>query len=1609
PLTPNGKIDRKALPAPEYTSTAGGRAPRTPQEEILCTLFAEVLGVPAVTVDDDFFVLGGHSLLATQLSSRIRATLGTEAPLQTLFEAPTVAKLAPRLTRNSELRPPLLPTTRPNPLPLSYAQQQLWFLHQLEGPSATYNIPLVLRLTGQLDQQALREAINDVIARHEALRTVFEDVDGQPHQRVLDPGRARIDLHVQQVEQADAMQVLEQAARREFDLSAQVPLYAELLTVNPSESVLMLVLHHIAGDGWSLAPLARDLVAAYSARLEGSTPQWPQLPVQYADYTLWQRELLGDDTDPDSLFARQQDYWAQRLAGLPEQVTVPADRPRPAVASYAGDSTTFGIDAELHQALSELARSSGSTMFMVLQASFAALLTRLGAGTDIPLGAPIAGRTDENLDQLIGFFVNTLVVRTDTAGNPSFTDLLAQVRRTSLEAYAHQDIPFEHLVEKLNPHRSTTHHPLFQVMLALLNTEQPNFELPDLQAEPAGVALGTSRFDMFINLGEHRDDNGTPAGMSGTVEFATDLYDRSTIEALTARWARLLKAVAADPSRPIGSLDILTPGERHQLRGWAATPRPEIGDATLSELFQARVRATPDATALEAGDATLTYAELNARANRIAHWLISRGIGAEQLVGLALPRSAEQLAVILGIAKAGAAYLPVDPDYPADRIAYMLADAAPALLLTTDRLSEDLGSAAGAGSEILTIESQAELWDQQPTGDPADADRIAPLNPANTAYTFYTSGSTGRPKGSVIAHSGLADLIATAVERCEAGPESRVLQLASPSFDPAVVEIFMAFAAGATLVLPSGGRLAGLELARVIADRHITHAFITASRLASLPEGSEAELAELNVLGMIGEPTPPALVDRWSSGRRMINAYGPTECTVYATISRPFAAGRAPIGHPIANARLHVLDEYLQPVPPGVAGELYVAGKGVGRGYLNRPGMSAERFVADPFGAAGGRMYRTGDLVRWNRGGELEYLGRSDDQVKIRGFRIEPGEVQAALTRNPEVAQAVVVAREEQPGDVRLIAYIVPGGGGEPALPQLRQDLRQQLPDYMVPAAVIVIDRIPLTPNGKIDRAALPAPDHAPVSTGRAPRTPREEILCALFAEVLGRPSVGVDDSFFDLGGHSLLATRLISRIRKTLGIEAPLRAFFEAPTVAQLAERLAEGHGQTRLALAPATRPEAIPLSFAQQRLWFIHKLEGPSATYNMPLALRLTGDLDRQALQDAINDVIARHEALRTVFRDVDGQGSQYILDPDRSRIGLHAVPVEEDRIQDELNRAARHEFDLSVQVPLHAELLTVSPRDSVLMLVLHHIAGDGWSMAPLARDLIAAYTARLTGAEPDWPQLPVQYADYTLWQRELLGDDSDPESPFSRQYRYWADQLAGLPEQVTVPTDRPRPTTAGNAGDVCAFSFDADLHRELAELARSAGATVFMVLQASMAALLTRLGAGTDIPIGSGIAGRTDENLDDLVGFFVNTLVLRTDTAGNPSFTDLLAQVRRTSLEAYAHQDVPFQYLVEKLNPRRSAAHHPLFQVMLALQNNEQAEFQLPGLRVSHQPAATDTSRFDLFVNIGEFHERDGSPTGVAGYIEFATDLYDRSTIEALAERWARLLKAVSADPS
>ncbi|OKI09490.1 non-ribosomal peptide synthetase [Streptomyces sp. CB02923] len=1590
PLTPNGKLDRKALPAPEYVTTTSGRMPRTDQEATLCALFAEVLGVDRVGIDDSFFDLGGHSLLATRLVSRIRSALDVEIPIKDVFGAPTVAALAGRLAAAGErARTALVRLPRPERLPLSFAQRRLWFLHKLEGPSATYNMPLVLRLTGGADADVLRAALGDVVARHESLRTVIrESREGEPYQLVLDAAEADFGWERRTVTEAELPAALDEAARYGFDLAAEVPLRAWLHDIDDDTGVLLLLMHHIAGDGWSMGPLARDVMAAYGARVQGGAPQWAELPVQYADYTLWQRQLLGDAADPDSVYAEQVGYWTGQLTGLPDQVTFPADRPRPAVTSHEGGHLAFTIDAGLHGRLVELARRSNTTVFMVLQAGMAALMTRLGAGTDIPLGSPIAGRMDDALDDLVGFFVNTLVLRTDTSGDPSFEELLGRVRDTNLAAYAHQDVPFEHLVELLNPERSTSHHPLFQVILGLQSGQEAAFRLPGLRVEVEGVGLSVARADLVFNVAEGYDGAGEPTGIEALAEYATALYDRATVEGFAARWLRLLEQVTADPSMRIGRAELLTAAERTRLLAeWNATGA-DVPAKTLAGLFEDEVRRAPQAPAVLSGPLTVSYGELEARANRLAHWLCGQGVGPEKLVGVVLPRSVEMVVAVLGILKAGGAYVPVDPEYPQERREFILSDSAPVLVLDEAALRRDLSGFPDTAPDV----------------------RVAPEHPA---YVIYTSGSTGTPKGVVVSHRGVASLARAQGRPMGVGTDSRVLQFASPSFDAAWAELVMAFSSGAALVVPESGRLVGEALARVLAEHGVTHVTLPPSVLGALPPGTESRLPALRTVLVAGEAVPPELVARWSAdGREVVNAYGPTESTVCVSMSDPVGTtdvSAAPIGRPVPNTRTYVLDAGLRPVPVGVTGELYASGAGLARGYANRPGLTAERFVASPFDP-GVRMYRTGDLARWRADGQLEYLGRADEQVKIRGFRIEPGEIASRLAAVEGVRQAAVVAREDVPGDRRLVAYVVPDGTAATTGPAgLTSYLAERLPAHLVPSAVVILDRLPLTPNGKLDRRSLPAPEYAAPADGRAPRTPQEEVLCGLFAEVLGVDRVGIDDSFFDLGGHSLLATRLVSRVRSVLGTELPIKDVFGTPTVAGLATRLGASGGRLRTALAPMPRPAAVPLSFAQRRLWFLHKLEGPSATYNIPLALRLVGGVDTEALHVALRDVVGRHESLRTVFPERDGEPYQRVLDPAGAGFGWERRTVTEAELPAALDEAARYAFELATDVPVRALLFESGARESVLLLLLHHIAGDGWSMGPLARDVVAAYTARVQGDAPQWTGLPVQYADYSLWQRELLGDEADADSVYAKQVDYWRTQLAGLPEQVSLPADRPRPAVASYEGASLLFELDAGLHGRLVELARRSNTTVFMVLQAGMAALMTRLGAGTDIPLGSPIAGRMDDALDDLVGFFVNTLVLRTDTSGDPSFEELLGRVRDTNLAAYAHQDVPFEHLVELLNPERSTSHHPLFQVILGLQNAQEAGFDLPGIQVDIEGVDLGISKADLELNVVERHGTDGGPQGVAAAVQYSTELFDGPTVEGLLVRWKRLLEQVTADPS
>ncbi|MFI9599854.1 amino acid adenylation domain-containing protein [Streptomyces sp. NPDC052043] len=1612
PLNANGKLDRGALPAPRFAGGRGGRQPRTPQEQVLCGLFAEILELSSVGVDDSFFDLGGHSLIANRLIIRIQSVLGVDLAVRDLFEAPTVAQLAELVERAGTARPRAVPMPRPERLPVSFTQQRLWFLNRLEGPSPTYNLGVSLRFTGRIDRDALHEALHDVMARHESLRTVFRDHDGVPVQCVVPEREARLRIPVTELSEPELDAKLSAAARRGFDLENELPVRAELFVLSPTEQVFLVLVHHIVADGWSFASLVGDLSAAYAERRSAHAPQWAPLPVQYADYTLWQRDVLGDLADPDSVLARQIGYWKDTLAGLPDQLDLPADRPRPAVPSHNGGFVPINVGPEVHARLLEIARGSGASLFMVMQAALAALLNRLGGGTDIPVGTSVAGRNDESLVDLIGFFVNTLVLRNDLSGDPTFRQLLGRVREADLSAYAHQEVPFELLVETLRPERSLSRHPLFQVLLNFENTPEMELGFPGVRTRLHPVNTEVAKFDLSFSVGERYTGDGSPAGITGLLNYSSDLYDRGTAEDISARLSRLLESVAADPAQRVSELDLLGEADRHRILALGVGEIREEVAPTFVERFQRQVATAPDAVALVCRDEQVTYRELDERANRLAHHLIARGVGAEDWVAVALPRTPHLVVALVAVLKAGAAYLPLDPDYPPERIEYMIENASAMLLLTDTTIGAGIPHAENLPRLLLDEPDTVEAVAGRPVTAPTDADRLHPVHPHHSAYVIYTSGSTGRPKGVLTEQHCLSDYLRWSTSGYPSTTGAAVLH--SPiSFDLTVTALYTPLSVGGTVILDTLDDGDPRTLAAL--DRTpCTFLKATPSHLPLLEALPDA-FSPSRELMLGGELLLGETLTEWRTRHpeaHIYNGYGPTETTVNCTqhvirAGEPVDSGPLPIGRPMPNTWLYVLDESLRPVPMGVAGELYVAGEGIARGYLHRPTLTAERFAPNPFGPPGSRMYRTGDIVKWRPDGELYFLRRVDDQVKIRGFRVEIGEIENALLRRTGVAQAAVVLREDLPGDQRLIAYLVPDGPLDRA--EVAREVAGDLPDYMVPAAFVVLDELPLSPNGKVDRRALPAPDHSATGTavGRAPRTPQEELLCALFAQILNVPAVGVDDNFFDLGGHSLLATRLVSRIRSVFGTELPIRALFESPTVAALAGSL-RGAPQGRQALCAAQRPAHLPLSHGQRRLWFLNRLEGHSATYNLPIALDLDGPVDVSALRSALGDVVARHESLRTIFPERDGSPYQVVLDPSVAAPEFTVLDVAAHELDRELRRIAGQGFDLTVELPLRAALLRVGERESVFVVVMHHIVVDGWSTGPFGRDLATAYGARCAGTAPTWTPLPVQYPDYMLWQHAVLGDEDDPDSVAARQSAYWREALAGLPDELSLPVDRPRPATPTYRGGWVTFRLEPRLHRDLSALARRRGVSMFMVLQAGLSVLLHRLGAGTDIPLGTPVAGRTDEALDDLVGFFVNTLVLRTDLSGAPTFTELLDRVRETDLAAYAHQDVPFERLVDVLNPERVMARHPLFQVMVSLHNNPEADYDLPGVSARRRMLDLNTAKFDLNVNLRELFDDTQEPAGIDAVAEYSTDLFDHDTVVGLAGRFTHLMEQLCAEP-
>ncbi|MEC0180497.1 amino acid adenylation domain-containing protein [Paenibacillus peoriae] len=1375
PLMPNGKLDRKALPAPVMDKLLHVRTPRTPQEAMLCDLFSEVLGLPKVGIDDSFFDLGGHSLLGARLMARIREVFGVEMSLGSLFETPTVASFAEQLDHGQSLRPSLLPAVRPQRIPLSFAQSRLWFLHRMEGPSPTYNIPLVIRMSGDVNVEALQAALGDVVARHETLRTIFPDVQGVSQQVILDTQQACPVLRVTNICEAELPLLLAEGSRYCFDLAAEPALRTELFTLSADQHVLLVLLHHIAGDGWSLNALTRDLATAYamhieryahaeqSAHAESMAPMLPKLSVQYADYALWQQELLGRENEIGSLMNKQLAYWHNVLKGLPDQIDLPADYPRPSEASYRGDTVALRIAPELHEQLLRLAREGRASLFMVLQAGLAALLTRLGAGTDIPVGSPIAGRNVEGLDQLVGLFINTLVLRIDTSDDPTFRELLERVRRTCLDAYEHQDVPFERLVEMLNPVRSRSRHPLFQVMLALQNTPDPELLLPGVETQLQLASVGAAKFDLTVELRECRTADGRPDGIEGWIEYNTDLFKRETIEAMKVRLERLLAAAVANTEQPIGALDILGPEERREiLVKWngntnASTCLNKAPTSSLPVLFEQQAARTPGAVAVSYESSQLSYEELNARANRLAHLLIARGAGPDHIVALALPRSLDMVIALLAVLKSGAAYLPLDPDYPADRLAYMLEDASPALMITSVQVTISSIPVSSAVFPIVLDDPQiSKELKSYPDRNPVDADRLKPLLPLHPAYIIYTSGSTGKPKGVVIPHQNVARLFDSTQDWFHFGPSDVWTLFHSYAFDFSVWEIWGPLLHGGRLVIvPYTVSRSPEQFLQLLADEGVTVLNQTPSAFyqlmqADLEQPVLSQKLALRYVVFGGEALELGRLTAWyerhaDDAPTLVNMYGITETTVhvsYIALDRDMVAVKANslIGRPIPDLQVYVLDHRLQPVPPGVTGDLYVAGAGLAQGYLGRPALTAERFVADPYGMPGSRMYRTGDLARWRSDGSLEYAGRADQQVKIRGFRIELGEIEAVLVRHADVAQAAVVVREDQPGDKRLVAYIVPVSDSEPEASRLRLHAGNSLPDYMIPSAFVTISVLPLTPNGKLDRKALPAPMQIAAGGGRGPRSPQEEILCDLFAETLGMERISIDDGFFDLGGHSLLAVKLISRIREALGIELGIGNLFAAPTVAGLAEQLNVGASQGALDVLLPLRASGV-----QAPLFCVHPAGGLSWCYagliqsmgkDFPIyGLQARGIARQEELPQTLDDMAADY--IRHI-RTVQPEGPYHLLGWSLGGNVAHAIATQ---LQDEgetiailtmLDSYPSHHLPLRGGPDEEEALIALlalggydpdSLNDEPLQLstALHILRSDGSALASLSEETI------------------------------------------------------------------------------------------------------------------------------------------------------------------------------------------------------------------------------------------------------------------------------------------------
>ncbi|MGV9263363.1 amino acid adenylation domain-containing protein [Kitasatospora sp. NPDC003701] len=1483
--------------------------------------------------------------------------------------------------------------------PLSFAQEQLWFLDQLRsGASTEYLMCEAFRIRGPLDLPVLEAAFTEIAARHEVLRSRYGTEGGTGVQYIDEPGPvplARVDLtgSAEADREARLRELHAAELRTPIDLRTRAPWRLTLARLAEEEAVLLVTVHHIAFDGWSWGLLARELHELCEAFAAGRPSPLEPVPVQYADFAQWQRDTWA--ATPERAEQRR-GYWRERLAGL-EPLELPTDRRRPARWDPAGDSVPFTVPAELAQRLAALGREGGATTFMVHLAAFQLLLARWSGRSDVAVGVSVSDRNEVALEPLIGMFLNTVVLRTDLSGRGSFLDLLARVRETTLDAYEHQDVPFGWVVADLAPERDLSRNPVFQVGFALHNAERRPLRLPGLDVAKVEAATEHSAFDLSLHLSELPDGS-----LAARLIYPTALFDRARIERMAASLLRLLAGIAERPTTPAYALETVPDAELAAFARWnrTETERPR---QSLAQLFFAQALATPDAVAVVSGARHTDYADLAERVRRLAGLLRSRGVGRESAVGVALHRGTDLVTALLAVLTAGGVYVPLAPEQPADRLAHLLADAGVSLLITEDAL---LGRLPEHPNTLVL----------DPARSHEDAPAVEPEGVAGTeaAYVMYTSGSTGLPKGVVVPEAAIRNRVLWSVERYGLGPGDRVLQKTTIGFDAAVWEFLSPLVCGATVVTgPQDAHRDPAVMARAVAEHRVTVLQGVPSMLRLLlDEPALADCDALRVVCSAGEPLPAELCARLRGivDVEVVNTYGPTECAIDSTAWPwdPAEPGeQVPIGLPLPNVRTYVVDAEDRPVPVGVVGELCVGGIGLARGYAGRGDLTADRFVPDPFATVpGARRYRTGDLVRRRADGALEYVGRVDDQVKIGGVRIEPGEIEALLGTHPSVAAAVVAAHRSGTGDTRLTAYVVAASGARIEPEALRAHLAAGLPEAMVPSAVVELDELPLTPNGKVDRRRLPAaaePERPAERAWEAPRTPAEQTVAELMAEVLDVERVGAQDDFFALGGYSLLAIKLVLRLRRAFGVELTVGELFHAPTVAGLAARIAGAADTGPQSAADAVRPVArggpLPLSFGQQRMWFLDRLEPGSHEYVVPLALRLTGPLDTGALRGALDALSARHEVLRTRYRDEGGDPVQ-VVDPagpvDFTLTDLTDLTDPAQGARALVDELARRPFDLADGHPLRATLIRTAPEDHLLVLTLHHIAFDAWSTTVYLRELDLAYRSFTEGAPALPAPEPVQYADFAHWQRE-----QQDAGRLDHQLAYWRDRLGGL-TPVELPTDRVRSAVRDSRGGNVVVEVAPEVGRAVTELAGRHGATPFMVLLAAFQVMLHRYTGLDDLAVGTPVAGRTRQETEELVGFFTNNLVIRNDLAGNPAFTDLLDHVRGSVLDAFAHQDVPFEHLVDALRPERDLSRNPLFQVMFEHQHLAGVPERLGALAVEPVRAGLEIAKFDLTVTV---KERGGR---MYCWFEYATALFDRATVERMAGHYLTLIGSVAAAP-